>query len=181
MNFAQFLELHARGDPDAVALVDRRLRLSWGALDALTNRFANGLVARGVGVGDRVAIWLPNRAESVIALLGAMKLGAIPVPMNWRLQATDVGRLLAHCAPSVVVTRRLSSNFPDPVNTPFVSASFRRNSPPRSRMLRIFPKRLSSTWSCRLTTTVMFELYDCIYACMKCMYGLLVCIYSGCM
>lgn len=104
MNFAQFLELHARGDPDAIALVDRRLQLTWAELDALTNRFANRLTERGVAVGDRVAIWLPNRAEGVIAFLGAMKLGAIPVPMNWRLQATDVGRLLSHCAPSVVVT-----------------------------------------------------------------------------
>ncbi|HMS78379.1 MAG TPA: class I adenylate-forming enzyme family protein [Burkholderiaceae bacterium] len=104
MNFALFLEIHARGDPRAIAVVDRRVRLDWGTLDALASRFAHRLRADGVVPGERVAIWLPNRAEVVIAMLGAMKLGAVPVPMNWRLQAADLGRLLAHAAPSCVLT-----------------------------------------------------------------------------
>ncbi|MEN9773567.1 MAG: hypothetical protein RL322_637 [Pseudomonadota bacterium] len=105
MNFSQFLEIHARSDPDAVAVVDRRLGLTWRELDRQANRFANVLKVGGVRVGDRVAIWLPNRVEVVIAFLGAMKLGAIPTPLNWRLQAADLARLLAHCTPAVVLTQ----------------------------------------------------------------------------
>ncbi len=104
MNFAHFLEIHARSDPDAPAVVDRRMRMSWAELDKATSRFANRLVERGLTTGDRVAIWLPNRIEVVIAYLGAMKLGAVPVALNWRLQITDLSILVKHCLPSVLLT-----------------------------------------------------------------------------
>lgn len=103
MNFAIFVEMRARGAPRATALVDRRVRLDWAAYDALSGRFARWLLERGVRRGDRLALWLPNRAEVAIALVGAFKAGVIPVPLNWRLQAADAGRLLAHCAPSIVL------------------------------------------------------------------------------
>jgi fatty-acyl-CoA synthase len=104
VNFAQFLEIHARSDPQGLAAVDRRVRLSWLELDQATSRFANLLRLRSVQPGDRVAIWLPNRVESVIAFLGAMKLGAIPAPLNWRLQSADLARLLQHCQPALLVS-----------------------------------------------------------------------------
>lgn len=104
MNFAQFLEIHARSDPDATAVVDRRARLSWADLDRMTSQFASRLQDRGLAPGDRVAIWLPNRIEVVIAYLGAMKLGAVPVALNWRLQIADMSRLLQHCTPSILIT-----------------------------------------------------------------------------
>lgn len=109
MNFAIFVEMRARGTPRATALVDRRVRIDWGEYDALAGRFAHWLRDRGLRAGDRLAIWLPNRAELAIAFVGALKAGVIPVPLNWRLQAADLGRLLAHCAPSVVLVdaRRL--------------------------------------------------------------------------
>ena len=47
MNFALFPEIKARGSPDALALVDARVRLTWAELDALANRSANLLVGRG--------------------------------------------------------------------------------------------------------------------------------------
>jgi acyl-CoA synthetase (AMP-forming)/AMP-acid ligase II len=104
MNFALFPEMKARSDPDALALVDARLRLSWAELDRLANRFANLLQARGARRGDRLATYLPNRAELVIAFLGALKAGVIAVPLNWRLQGPDLARVLQHCAPALVVT-----------------------------------------------------------------------------
>jgi malonyl-CoA/methylmalonyl-CoA synthetase len=104
MNFAIFLEMRARGMPRAEALVDRRVRLDWGDYDALAGRFARWLLGRGVAPGERLAIWLPNRAEVAIAFMGALKAGVIPVPLNWRLQGADLARLLAHCAPACVLT-----------------------------------------------------------------------------
>lgn len=104
MNFALFPEMKARSDPDGPAVVDARGRFSWAELDRLANRFANLLQVRGVRRGDRLAIYLPNRVELVIAFLGALKAGVIAVPLNWRLQGPDLARLLQHCAPSVLVT-----------------------------------------------------------------------------
>ena len=118
MNFALFPEIHARSDPGATAVVDRRVRLSWSELDALAGRFAHLLASRGVGPGDRVAIWLPNRVEVVVALLGSMKVGAIPVPINWRLQGPDLARLIAHCAPACAVTDATRADAFDPSLVP---------------------------------------------------------------
>jgi acyl-CoA synthetase (AMP-forming)/AMP-acid ligase II len=104
VNFALFLEMKARGNPEGLALVDKRLRMSWRELDAAANRFANLLRRHGLEPKDRLAIYLPNRAELTIAFLGAMKAGVIAVPLNWRYVGQDLERVLAHCAPGLTVT-----------------------------------------------------------------------------
>ncbi len=104
MNFALFLEMKARGNPDGLALVDRRLRMSWREVDAAANRFANLLKERGLKRGDRLAIYLPNRTELAIAFLGALKAGVIAVPLNWRYVGQDLTRVICHCAPGAIVT-----------------------------------------------------------------------------
>ena len=104
MNFAIFLEMRARSAPDAPALVDRRVRLNWGELDRLAGQFARYLRSSGIGPGERLAILLPNRAEVALAFLGALKAGVVVVPLNWRLQGADLGRLVAHCTPACVLT-----------------------------------------------------------------------------
>lgn len=105
MNFALFPEMRARGEPGGLAVVDARLRLTWEKLDRLANRFANLLRREGARAGDRVAIYLPNRAELVVAFLGALKAGVIAVPLNWRLQGPDLARIVRHCEPAVLVTQ----------------------------------------------------------------------------
>ena len=61
--------------------------LTFAALDERSNRLAQALRARGVGPGDRVA-YLDRTAPEVIELLFAVsKIGAVIVPMNWRLAA----------------------------------------------------------------------------------------------
>ena len=105
MNFASLLELHLRGDPGALALADSRCRFTFAELDAQVNRFATAsLRAAGLSAGDRVAILLPNRVEGVIAILGSMKAGLVPVPLNWRLQGPDLAKVANHCSPSLIVT-----------------------------------------------------------------------------
>src|SRR5262245_60842610 len=104
MNFALFLEMHARGRPEALAVADSRVRLSYAALDAAANGFAAHLQARGIGEGERVAFFLPNRAELAIGLLGAFKAGVIAVPINWRLVEADLAQVLAHCEPRLLVS-----------------------------------------------------------------------------
>lgn len=56
--------------------------VTFGQLKELSNRFANVLRAKGVRAGDRVAIVLPQRAETAIAHLAAYKLGAVAVPLS---------------------------------------------------------------------------------------------------
>jgi len=104
MNFAGFFELHARGNPERMAIADSRRRLSFGELNELSNALANGLVQAGLGKGDRLAICLLNRVELAIALLACFKSGIIAAPLNWRLQGPDLARIVQHAAPSCLLT-----------------------------------------------------------------------------
>jgi acyl-CoA synthetase (AMP-forming)/AMP-acid ligase II len=104
LNFALFLELRARGAPEVLAAADARHRLTYAELDDAVNRFANVLWRSGIARGERLALYLPNRVETVIALLAGMKAGIIVVPLNWRLQGPDLARVLGHCAAACLVT-----------------------------------------------------------------------------
>jgi acetoacetyl-CoA synthetase len=71
--------LRRRGADDAIVAVDEsggRRTLSWDELRAKSAQFAGALRRLGVQPGDRVAVWLPNGPEAVIAMLGASSVGA---------------------------------------------------------------------------------------------------------
>ena len=66
------------------AVVDGSSRLTWDELVEEARAFGAGLVRAGVGVGDRVAIWAPNSARWIVAVLGLWEAGAVLVPVNTR-------------------------------------------------------------------------------------------------
>jgi fatty-acyl-CoA synthase len=70
--------------PDAEALVSRhqRIRLTYAQLDEQVDRAARALLAAGLGPGDRVGIWSPNRAEWVVIQYATAKAGVILVNVN---------------------------------------------------------------------------------------------------
>lgn len=69
--------------------------LTYGALDALSRRFAAGLLELGVRKGDRVASLLPTRTELIVALFGCYRIGAIFVPINTRYRRDEVAHVLS--------------------------------------------------------------------------------------
>ena len=68
-----------------------------------TARLAAGLVAAGVCLGDRVAILAPNSLEYLDLFGAAACLGAIVVPINWRLSAEEVAYVIEDVAPKVLI------------------------------------------------------------------------------
>jgi len=78
----QLLTDAARRSPEKEALSFFNKAMSYGELEAQTNRFAQALKGLGVQKGDRVAIMLPNLPQCVIAYYGALKLGAVVVMTN---------------------------------------------------------------------------------------------------
>jgi fatty-acyl-CoA synthase len=98
--------------PDQEALVSRHqaLRLTYAALHDEVERVARGLLALGVGSGDRIGIWSPNRAEWTLTQYAAAKLGAILVNINPAYRTRELEYALVQSGISVLVTaRRLRS------------------------------------------------------------------------
>ncbi|MEV5576516.1 amino acid adenylation domain-containing protein, partial [Spirillospora sp. NPDC052269] len=92
---------------DEVAVVDGDVSLTFGELDARSNRFARFLQSRGVGGGDRVAVMLPRSADLIVVLLGVVKAGAVFVPVDLAYPAERVSFLLEDSAPVLTVTSDL--------------------------------------------------------------------------
>jgi acyl-CoA synthetase (AMP-forming)/AMP-acid ligase II len=79
---------HAVRAPDTFAARDRFRRLTYRQLLAATDALAADLASRGVLPGQRIGVWLPNRIESVVALLACSKSGAIACPSLHRDHTT---------------------------------------------------------------------------------------------
>ena len=103
MKIAAFLAAHAAATPDREALICGTVRLSFRALHERSSALACALAARGVKVGDRVAILVSNRVEFVIALVATLKAGAILVALNPRLSASEVAYIVRDAGPGAVV------------------------------------------------------------------------------
>ncbi len=76
----------AKDEPERVALIryetgGRQTPITYGSLKRDSDRLAHALRARGIGIGDRVAILLPQSVETALAHLAIYKLGAIAVPL----------------------------------------------------------------------------------------------------
>lgn len=69
---------------------DYRRSMTWKEFDKRANRFANLLATRGYKKGDKIAILLMNSLEWLPIYFGALKLGALAVPMNYRYTAEEI-------------------------------------------------------------------------------------------
>src|SRR3954470_24893816 len=95
MTMSDQLARWARRTPDVVALRCDGSGRSYAELDERVNRLARALAERGVGMGDRVAVLALNAMEVWEAYLAGVRLGAIVVPVNFRLVADEVAYVLA--------------------------------------------------------------------------------------
>ena len=100
----QLIALSAQRSPAAVAVSSGGASLPYGELDTAINQFASGLMALGLRRGDRVAIYLEKRFETVIASFGAPAAGAVFVPVNPLLKAEQVAFILQDCNVRVLLT-----------------------------------------------------------------------------
>ena len=103
-NWVNQLERHALMQPAAPALRYLGSTITWQQLRQRVAALADALSRRGVGFGDRVMILMLNRPEFVESVLAANMLGAIAVPVNFRLTPTEIALLVADCQPRVLIT-----------------------------------------------------------------------------
>lgn len=89
--------------PDAIALEDATRTLTYADLDRRAAQAATQLAGRGVAPGDRVAIFARNRIEFFELLFACAKLGAILVPLNWRMPLPELEPLFADAEPALLI------------------------------------------------------------------------------
>jgi acyl-CoA synthetase (AMP-forming)/AMP-acid ligase II len=80
--------------PDELALVSANRSLSWGELEAESNRLAGGYHGLGLEPGDRVASLMPNRIDLIVHYLACFKAGLIVTPLNYRYTFREVDHAL---------------------------------------------------------------------------------------
>lgn len=103
-NWVNQLERHAMMQPDALALRFVGNTMTWADLRRRVAALAGALSGRGVGFGDRVMILMLNRTEFVESVLAANMIGAIAVPLNFRLTPTEIAVLVEDCVAHVMLT-----------------------------------------------------------------------------
>jgi len=104
-NVADLVAAAARRGPDHPALLEpaRGRVLSWAGLDAASDAEADRLAAVGVTPGDRVLIRLGHGARFCVALFGALRVGAIAVPVGTHSTGRELAAIVVDCRPSVLV------------------------------------------------------------------------------
>ena len=90
MNLSNIIESHAKYRANKEAIVFGATRLNYKQLNAMACQVANGLKARGIVPGDKVALSCPNLPFFPIVYYGILKAGAVVVPLNVLLKPREI-------------------------------------------------------------------------------------------
>jgi fatty-acyl-CoA synthase len=103
MDLAHWIERQAAFAPGRCAIRSADHEISYAALAMRTDAVATALVAAGIGPGDRVAFLGLNNPEMLAMLFACARIGAMIVPLNWRLAPPEHRDMLADCEPKALV------------------------------------------------------------------------------
>jgi fatty-acyl-CoA synthase len=100
-----YVRLHAAGQPERLACVELATGRRWtyAQLDRSIARMITVLLARSIRDGDRIAVLARNSVWQLVLQQALMRLGAIFVPLNWRLAPAEIDQLLADAEPALFV------------------------------------------------------------------------------
>lgn len=121
MQVEEFLEHSAARFPDKPALVCADRRVTYREIEQQANRLAHALLRSGVERGDRVAIYLENSVEAVVAVFAVLKAGAAFLLVNPTTKADKLAFVLNDCRASALVSdaaklERMAGNWPSLVH-----------------------------------------------------------------
>jgi fatty-acyl-CoA synthase len=104
----------SRITPDLQAIIDAETNIKWSyrQINERAVSICNWLLSQGVKKGDRVALLAPNHISYFDLLFACSKIGAIFVPLNWRLSINELKDILDDCRPSIIgIHVRLNETF----------------------------------------------------------------------
>jgi fatty-acyl-CoA synthase len=138
--------------PENEALVSchQNVRYTYCAFQALCDRFARGLMALGIGKGDRIGIWATNHAEWVVAQFATPKIGAILVNINpaYRVYELEYALNQSGCAALIIGPAFKSSDYAAQLRE--VCPEIDRSAPGDLRAARIPALQTVITFGCTM-------------------------------
>jgi long-chain acyl-CoA synthetase len=118
---SDFLVLNANRYPDKTAIVYRGRRLSYREINERVNRLAHHLMALDVKKGDHVGLMFLNSNQFVETFFATQKIGAVAVPLNWRMISREVKWNLDNARCKAFVYSEVFSEQVDPVKKDLLS------------------------------------------------------------
>ncbi|CRK81974.1 class I adenylate-forming enzyme family protein [Neobacillus massiliamazoniensis] len=103
MNIGSLLTQTARKFPEKLAIECEGRSYSYRRFNEEVNKLAHGLLQRGVNKGDKLALMMKNSDHFVFSFFAAAKIGAVVVPINFRLTASEVQYILAQSDAALVI------------------------------------------------------------------------------
>ncbi len=116
-NWVTQLARHAQMQPDGAALRFLGRTTTWAELNRRVTALSGALHRLGVRSGDRVMILMLNRTEFVESMLATNRLGAIAVPVNFRLTPPELAFLVENCEAQVLITEPVLAGVASAVRT----------------------------------------------------------------
>ena len=107
MNIGLIPQKWARQTPDRVAIIDSTTeqQINFRDLDKRVRQLANTLLSLGLQKGDRVAALSQNSIEYVTIYFACARVGLVVQPMNWRLSAPELAKIIGNGEPKVFITQ----------------------------------------------------------------------------
>ncbi|MBM7631387.1 AMP-binding protein [Geomicrobium sediminis] len=99
-----YLEEHAHRTPNKASTIFYGRELTFAELNEKSSRFATYLSEIGIKKGDRIAVYMPNCPQFIIAFYAILKIGAIHVPVNPMFKEKELHYELTDCDAQVIVT-----------------------------------------------------------------------------
>ena len=93
----------ARQNPTDVAVTFGKILYTYGKLNERVNCLANGLIGLGIKKNDKVALLLSNSTEIIESYFAIAKIGAVCVPLNFRLVENEIEHLLEHSDSKIII------------------------------------------------------------------------------
>lgn len=106
--YDEMLTRTAERFPENEAVIFKDVNLTYRELDALVNAFANGLLDLGVGKGQKVCLFMTNRAEYLISWFAAARIGATVSPMNPSYKEREIAYQLSNSEAVAIVVQQES-------------------------------------------------------------------------
>jgi acyl-CoA synthetase (AMP-forming)/AMP-acid ligase II len=103
MRLHDYLDFHAREQPDVEFAVFGDRRVTYREASFEVNRLANAFASSGLQIGDRVALLSKNSIEYVLLFYGASKAGVVPVPLNYRMAAPEWVYIINDAQPKMLI------------------------------------------------------------------------------